>query len=233
MAAYNPAAPAPVARLQAARTPGRTRSDDVLSALRLAIVRGEIKPGERLTEESVALRFNVSRTPVRECFRRLEQEGLIQHLSYGGCSVRPIDLRETSELYEVRVALEEVSVERASRTAARETLEHLEAVWSQPEATGLDVVFADEEFHETIALAGGNGTLHTMLRGINQRLHILRVKDFTAKPRIEATFREHLSIVQAVLRGDTRLATALVRAHILESQAFVEQAARELEGAGA
>lgn len=146
--------------------------------------------------------------------------------------VRPIDFRETTELYEIRVALEDVSVERACRAADRELLKDLASVWSREDrhrGADLDIVYADEQFHETIALAGGNQILHTMLKGINARLHVLRVKDFAAQPRVDATFQQHVTILSAILRGDNRLATALIRAHILESQAYVEQVARQLE----
>jgi DNA-binding GntR family transcriptional regulator len=195
-------------------------------------VQGELRSGGRITEEAIAARYAVSRTPVREALRRLEQAGLVAHLTYGGYWVPPTDFNTASELYEVRVALEEINVERACRAASHEALDEIIAFWSQREghiAANLDIVYADEQFHETIALAGGNQTAYTMLRGVNARLHALRVRDFSAHARIEATFQQHSSILSAITRNDARLAMALIRAHILESQAYVVEAARALE----
>lgn len=228
MPVYNPAQQNGIAAV----SPTRSRTDDVFRALRLAVVQGELRAGERITEEAIAARFAVSRTPVREALRRLEHAGLVAHSTYGGYWVPPTDFQTASELYEVRVALEEVSVERACHAADHAALQPIVAFWSRREeqaGANLDIVYADEEFHETIALACGNRTVHTMLHGINARLHALRVRDFSAQLRIEATFQQHSSILAAIERRDVRLATALIRAHILESQAYVVQAARELE----
>src|SRR5207302_5449332 len=141
--AYNPAAelepPDP--------TPAKTRTEFLFQALKLTIVRGAYRPGDRLTEEGIAAQYAMSRTPVRECFRRLGQEGLLSHLSYGGYTVRAIDFEEMTELYEVRVALEELSAARASGNASAECLDRLAAFWSQPPQPGssadIDVVYAD------------------------------------------------------------------------------------------
>lgn len=215
-------------RERAARPSGRTRTDNLFEQLKLAIIRGDVAPGDRLTEEGVAGRYTISRTPVREAFRRLEQEGWLTHLSFGGYTVRPIDFEEMTELYDVRVALEEVSAARACGRPSPH-LERLEAFWNRPPAdenADLNMVFADEDFHETLAAIGGNLSLHRMLKGVNERLHILRTRDFAAIRRIDATYQQHAGILQAVRQGDARLASALIRSHILESLAYVEQAAR-------
>src|SRR5439155_371083 len=98
----------------------------------------------------------------------------------------------------------------------------------------VNLVLADENFHETLAAAGGSAVLPPMLRQINARLHVLRIRDFIDPTRVELTFRQHAAILQNLLSGDHRLAVAQLRAHILESHAFVrgrfiEAQAREEE----
>lgn len=68
--------------------PGRTKADVVYEALQSAIMSGNLQPGEHLRQEEVAARWNVSQTPVREAFRRLESEGLIEHVPNRGVVVR-------------------------------------------------------------------------------------------------------------------------------------------------
>ena len=85
----------------------------------------------------------------------------------------------------------------------------------------VNLVHADEHFHATIAGASGSTVLPTMLRQINARLHVLRIKDFIDPVRVRMTFDQHAGILHALLAGDQRLAVARLQAHILESRANV------------
>jgi DNA-binding GntR family transcriptional regulator len=92
-----------------------------------------------------------------------------------------------------------------------------------PGVAGGDVnlVLADEHFHETLASAGSSSVLAPMLRQINGRLHVLRIRDFIDAERVALTFQQHAAILESLLEGDHRLAIARLKAHILESHAFV------------
>ena len=84
--------------------------DVVFNTLRQAILKGELKPGERLLEIALAERLGVSRTPVREAMRKLEQEGLVVMIPRRGAQVASITEKDLNDVLEVRIALENVAI---------------------------------------------------------------------------------------------------------------------------
>ena len=87
--------------------------DVVFNTLRKAILKGELKPGERLMEIALAERLGVSRTPVREAMRKLELEGLVVMIPRRGAQVANITEKDLNDVLEVRIALENLSIENA------------------------------------------------------------------------------------------------------------------------
>ena len=110
-----------------------TRHESVVEELRRSIVTGEIGPGERLLQVELAERFGVSRIPLREAMRTLHAEGLIVIEPNRGAICRPLEPKDVSDLYAVRLALEQVAVrEAAARAAGNAHVAHsLEGCWSQ------------------------------------------------------------------------------------------------------
>lgn len=205
-----------------------TRSEELVGLLRAEIVANRLPPGERLTEEAIAERFGVSRTPVREALRVLEREALLEYRPHAGYAVAAVSLDDMDDLYTIRVSIEEQVAARLTLIPALDALAPLEAFWSGPTATrgpDMALVFADERFHEGLAAASGSVVFAGMLRNINHRLHVLRIRDFLDGERVQRTFDQHASILRAVRARDARLARALLRAHIWESHSFVRAAA--------
>ena len=213
-----------------------TRSEVLMEQLRLDIVRGSIAGGTRLTEESLAERYGVSRTPVREALRLLARESLLAYAPRAGYTVRSIDLAEMDDLYVIRCAIEEQAASKIALEHAG-VLNNLLAYWGDmPESVAqgdVNLVHDDEHFHETLASASGSSVLPTMLRQINARLHVLRIKDFIDPHRVRLTFDQHAGILRALLAGDQRLAVARLQAHILESRANVRERFIEAQGGAA
>ncbi len=210
-----------------------TRSEQLAEAIRRDIVRNVLPAGSRVTEESLAERYGVSRTPVREALRVLTREALLHYIPRTGYVVPSVDLDEMDDLYAVRVGIEEQAVTRIAASGPHPELDALLAYWgAEPAAAGdVNLVFADEAFHETLAAVSGSSVLPPLLRNINQRLHMLRVRDFADATRVRRTFEQHAAIVVSLLARDARGAQALVRAHIWQSYAFVRHsalAAREM-----
>ena len=201
-----------------------TRTEGLAEAVRRDIVLDVLRPGTRLTEESLAERYGTSRTPVREVLRMLAREHLLVHRPRAGYAVAIVNLDEMDDLYAIRVAIEEQIANRIVRVDAAGPLLELQQIWSLP-ANGVladvNMVFEDEKFHETLAQASGSSVLAGMLRNLNHRLHVLRVRDFIDPERVKRTFEQHSAIVRSLLDGDQRLARALLRAHIWQSYAFV------------
>lgn len=209
-----------------------SQAERVYALLRDQLLAGELPAGERLVEVQLATQFATSRTPVREALRRLEGDGHLVRDPGGGLRPRLPDVRTMQEVYDVRLALEELTARRASTGGDRELLEAvqrdwraLEAQWrSDPEVLRTpDFVHRDEAFHERIAGASGNGTATRMLRSTNERIRVLRIHDFTLDERIGATIDEHLEIIGLVLAGDADAAAAFMRAHVQRSALVVRE----------
>ena len=121
------------------------RGESVYRRMRADLLRGRIRPGDRVTEHWAAENYNVSRTPVREACRRLAEEGLLAHRPRHGYSAPVIDPIEIEEFYEVRRALETVTVRRAAEApGSRPILASLRRAWSadMPEP-GVEIEYRD------------------------------------------------------------------------------------------
>jgi DNA-binding GntR family transcriptional regulator len=133
------------------------------------------------------------------------------------------------ELYDVRLALEDLTVRRATNNGDREILYALKTEWErlgelrktagpgeQP-----DFVAADEAFHLGVASASGNDAAKAYLTEITERIHVLRIQGFTIESRVDATVDEHLEILEAMLSGDADVAAGFMRAHVLRNAQVV------------
>jgi DNA-binding GntR family transcriptional regulator len=208
----------------AAAEPSTTRTQQLVDEIRLEIIRNLLPAGTRITEEGLAERYGLSRTPVREALRLLTREALLVHVPRAYYEVASVNLDEMDDLYNMRVALEERVAERIAARGAPRELDELLAFWAAPPSStdgDVHLVFADEHFHEALAAVSGSTVLPPMLRNINNRLHALRMRDFIDPTRVLRTYEQHAAILHALIDGDGRLAASLLRAHIWQSYGFV------------
>src|SRR3954451_6389994 len=112
-------------------TRAATRGDRVYLQLRERLLRGDLPVGRRLVEQQLAAEVQTSRTPVREALRRLEGDGHIVRGPGGGLSPSAPSVKSMRELYEVRVAIEELAARRAARTGDAAALDDLEREWRE------------------------------------------------------------------------------------------------------
>lgn len=206
-----------------------TLADEIYESLREEIVRGRMLPGERINERTIAGERGVSRTPVRESLRRLEQTNLVQRDGRAGYVVRRFDLAEMDQLYDIRLALEMLAIRTLGDHATPDRLRHVRAVFETFPQTGdpSDALAADEAFHEAIAEQSGNAVLLQFLRDINERIHVIRRIDFTAPERWATTEHEHEQIVEKLEAGSVDEATALLRQNIESSKRKIAELATE------
>jgi DNA-binding GntR family transcriptional regulator len=209
-----------------------THAERVYGALRERLLRGDMPVGRRLVEQQLAAEFETSRTPVREALRRLEGDGHIVRDRGGGMCPSAPSVKSMRELYEVRVALEELCARRAATSGDRALIEALEREWEALDSAwndtrtlprGPDFVYADEGFHRALAAASGNDVAEALLGDLNDRIRILRMHDFTTDDRIGATIAEHREILRGVLAGDADAAAAFMRAHVQRSSLVVRE----------
>ncbi|MFP5361907.1 MAG: GntR family transcriptional regulator [Thermoleophilia bacterium] len=209
---------------------GMSQAERVYAGLRERLLRGDLPVGRRLVEQQLAAEFQTSRTPVREALRRLEGDGHIVRDRGGGMLPSPPSVKSMRELYEVRVAIEELVARRAATSGDRDAIQAIDHEWRALEVArrddrtmprGPDFVHADEGFHTALARASGNDVAEALLTDLNDRIRILRVHDFTTDDRIGSTITEHLEIVGCVLSRDPDAAAAFMRAHVQRSALVV------------
>jgi phosphonate utilization transcriptional regulator len=189
------------------------------------IVAGELTPGAKLNEAELAAAMGISRGPVREAFRGLEQAGLVHTEKNRGVFVRQVSLEEANEIYEVRAALEAQIGRLAAKRVTPALLERLRDIVKRMHAVGRtrdpDAYFPlNLEFHETLADASGNRALATNYRRVVNELSLYRRQAIMRNVDIiPVSTKEHAAIVDAVARGEAELAERLLYAHVLDSRA--------------
>jgi len=189
------------------------------------IVAGELTPGAKLNEAELAAAMGISRGPVREAFRALEQAGLVHTEKNRGVFVRQVSLEEANEIYEVRAALEAQIGRLAAKRVTPALLERLRDIVKRMQAVGRtrdpDAYFPlNLEFHETLAEASGNRALATNYRRVVNELNLYRRQTIMRNVDIiPVSTKEHAAIVDAVAKGEAELAERLLYAHVIDSRA--------------
>ncbi len=202
--------------------------DVVYNTLRKAILRGEFQPGERLMEIMLANKLGVSRTPVREAMRQLENEGLVIMIPRKGAQVAKITHQELNDVLEVRKSLEMLAVEKAcERITPDEEKELIEAEELFKSLIGTDditaVAEADVAFHDIIYKATGNRRLIQILNNLREQMYRFRVEHLKNKAgRLKLT-EEHRAIVEAVLAKDAASAARLTGVHIDNQKVAIDK----------
>jgi len=206
----------------------------VLRELERQIVSGELGAGAKLNEADLAAAMRVSRGPVREAFRALEQSGLVRTEKNRGVFVRQLSLAEADEIYEVRAALDALIGRLAAQRIRADQVARLRELIRLMHAPGrtrdADAYFPlNIEFHETLAEAAGNKALLANYRRIVNELNLYRRETLARNAaNIPISTRDHEAIVNAVAKGDAALAERLLFEHVIHSRERLHLA---LEGA--
>ena len=182
--------------------------DVVFNTLRQAILKGELKPGERLLEIALAERLGVSRTPVREAMRKLEQEGLVVMIPRRGA--------------QVRIALENVAIEKACKLITEDELGRLWVAAKEFEKTKAEgnlvrLAETDVAFHEIIYQASDNKRLNQVLNNLREQMYRYRVEYLKEEQTRNLLVSEHEELVKAIREGDVQKAQD-ISFHHLENQ---------------
>jgi DNA-binding GntR family transcriptional regulator len=212
-----------------------SRSEQTYRRLRELLMDGAIPPTERLAEEALAARFEVSRTPVREALARLQVDGLVERRD-GGLYLHVPSFDSLAELYELRITVELRGIQRIMENRElshdREVLRSELARWYEYRVTPPDpdagFVGRDEGFHVSLLRSSGSQALVEALIAVNQRIRPVRMYDYLTEDRLQATIDEHLQIGELVVAGDLAAALAALRIHVEESRDVVMERARRV-----
>ncbi|HIV42053.1 MAG TPA: GntR family transcriptional regulator [Candidatus Mediterraneibacter guildfordensis] len=193
--------------------------DVVFNTLRRAILRGELKPGERLMEIQLANKLGVSRTPIREAIRKLELEGLVLMVPRKGAEVAEITEKNLRDVLEVRCALEELAVQLACDRIDPERMQqlldaaaHFRDILGTADITELGE--ADEAFHDVIFQATDNRRLIQLLNNLREQMYRYRIEYLKKKECYPQLLEEHAAIIQAIREHDKAKATEITVQHI-------------------
>ncbi len=207
--------------------------EQVYQALRKIILAGEIASGERIVETKLAEQLQVSRTPIREAIGQLQREQLIVSNPNGGFKVATLSVDDTIQLYDCRIALEQLSVAKACEIINAQQLQQLESYVIAAEktaqsqsVTSYELLELDYQFHRLIAEISGNRWLLDLLNRIFDKMALLRIQTTKHNREVLEIRIEHRKIYEAIASGDPDIASQTIREHLIASK---NRVVRELE----
>jgi DNA-binding GntR family transcriptional regulator len=197
----------------------RPASELILEGVRQLILRGELKPGERIRQEALASEYGVSRIPVREALRQLENEGLVSLVPHSGARVARVDLNECVELYRLREAIEPIVLAASVPNLTQEQIADLRERMRAIEDAAGDVhawLAEDRMFHLATYRGADMPRAMRMVESFwNQTQQYRRAYVGHLTPdRLEIVHLEHRLILDAIERGDAEDAGERQRQHI-------------------
>lgn len=209
-----------------APTPRRVLTDDVVDALRTAILSGRMRPGARLIEEDLAASLRVSRGPVRQAIFRLQQEGLVVHEPHRGATVGGVSEADVEDIYSLRLALERLAFEQACRKAGRAELDALEGLLARFGAVPREemsrrlVAELDIDFHDAVFRAAGSRRLYRAWETLRSQLVLfLMLREGLPDDYLDSWHRDHSDLLATIRAGDAAAAQAAIEGHIGQAKA--------------
>jgi DNA-binding GntR family transcriptional regulator len=196
-----------------------TQTERVRAGLADAIVRGKLGPGAPLDEASIAKKFHVSRTPVREAIRQLEAIGFAEARPHRGAVVPRFTPEKLNEMFTVMAEMEALCARYAARHISpreRAELERLHEACRQAAQRGDTVEYYARNiaFHDAVYHASHNAFLAEVTLSVRNRVAPFRKLQFERTGRLPESLAEHERIVEAIARGDEEGAAALMSDHL-------------------
>lgn len=222
--------------LTAAAPLSRTLSDQVADQLRQAILLGQLKPGQRIIEQEIAEALALSRGPVRDALRVLQNERLIVINPYRGASVAKLTLRDAEEIYTLRVALELLALNNAVENASDAQIGELTRVVERMEAAVREspdnhavLIDTDLDFHETLVRVSGHSRVVSAWAALRGQVSLLMLTHevLGVLDMAEIAVTWHRQLVDQMLRRDAPAAEETLRRHLARSYEATVTAIRE------
>lgn len=232
--------PSPSSEDRQNQSDDKTLSGQTTLALREAIIKGVIAPGEKLNEPKLAEQFQVSRGPLREAIRRLVAMRLVKHVPHVGATVVTLELKSILELYDVREALEGKAAALAAENMSQQDIAKLRALLELHRQHSEDnpgqymQTDGDFDFHYQIIKGSGNQLLTDQL--CDELYHLIRMFRFQTsrfKSRSNRALIEHEQLIYAIEQRDPQLAEMLMRKHIARAKTAIKQALSNVESSDA
>lgn len=192
----------------------------VFDELERAIMDGTLKPGDPINEKALSDKNGLSRAPIREACRRLEQAGLVEIIPNRGAFVSKISQRTAEELCAIKVVLARYMNMLIFRNITPAQVAALKAmvlkIDAQARSRNLQRYFAlNEEFHHSLVDIAGNERLATMYKAMNKELNLFRWRAFRDAPALEDSMSAHQDIIHALEKGDEQAFCRVMEDHLL------------------
>ena len=208
--------------------------DDVYQSLRKWIVSGELKPGEKLKDKELAAHLGVSRTPVRESLRRLEDEGLVETSPNRWTRVALVSRKDAENIYPIIQQLELLALSQAFPHITSEHVDTMRKLNNQLSdalegGNAEEAADIDASFHQILIDTAGNAELGTILEHLKIKYHRIELAYFTSSEAMLASVEEHNMLVSALENRDLQGAqdalsqnwhASIERLRVMESQAL-------------
>lgn len=193
--------------------------DIVFHKLREAILQGQLKPGERLMELQLASKLGVSRTPIREAIRMLENEGLAIMVPRKGAQVAGMTEKDMEDVMEIREVLDELAAQTACDKITTRQLAELANTMKNFEAAicqgDLNMIAEyDVQFHDIIYEATDNAKLVAVLNNLREQIYRYRIEYLKDENNYPALIHEHQEIFSALKERDKESVKDIMRKHI-------------------
>ncbi len=219
----------------------RTLSDQVADQLRQAILLGQLKPGQRIIEQEIAEALALSRGPVRDALRILQNERLIVLNPYRGASVARLTMRDAEEIYSLREALEVLALEHAVAVATPGQISELTSVIERMAAqlqrphTHAELIDTDLDFHQTLCQISAHSRVLSAWLALRSQVSLLMLSHqvLAGLDMSVIAVDWHRQLVDEIARRDASAAEETLRKHLAKSYEATLQAIREAEGAAA
>jgi DNA-binding GntR family transcriptional regulator len=191
----------------------------VFSNLREMIITGYFRPGENLSEREVAEILGVSRTPVREAFQRLEQEGIVVYTPKKGVTVPMFNPEQLVHIYNVREHMEGLSArllaEKKALDVVKEMRENVELAAKENDVKQQAAI--NGRFHQLMAEGTENPYLINIFQTLRSQISFMRSTSLSYQDRLKTNLLEHIQICDAIESGNPFKAEEVARAHIRNS----------------
>ncbi len=194
----------------------------VVETIEARIISGVLQPGERLIEQSMCDTLGVSRAPLREAFRVLENQGFLENRRRKGVYVSQLTHKEAIDIYQIRANLESLATSLAVKANGRELANELGAIHAvmkdAVERGDNECYIANNlKFHEILVSNCGNARLIDMLRAFNKHTARYRVKILTMPGKYEESIKRHEELIEAIANGDADAAERIRKAAVLSN----------------
>lgn len=207
-----------------------TLRERIVEFVKDAIIKGRLKPGERVPESELAEMFGISRTPIREAFRQLESEGFITFTPRKGAIVSPITDKDVIEFYAIKGLLEGYAAKMACCKISDKEIRRMEDLNSQmtkcAERNDVKNFFKlDNQLHDVFLKICGNDKLYNLIHVLVQQFERFRKTSLSLSGRMWSSVKQHNEIIEAFKKRDVDLVERLVKAN---AEKGGEQLAQEI-----